>query len=265
MNKRPQILFLSHGGGPLPLLGDSAHDEMVNCLRTIRGKITKPSAIIVISAHWEEDIVNITADSHPPLIYDYTGFPPESYEIEYPCTGHPQLAETVQTLLENAGMATELNHERGFDHGLFVPLKILFPEADIPCIQVSLLNNLNPEKHIQIGHALRGIVDETILVIGSGFSFHNMRAFFTADTPESRNQNQQFEAWLTDTCADTQIDEVTREKRLVDWEQAPFARYCHPREEHLLPLHVCAGMAGKHCEESFSLKILNKHCSMFLW
>ena len=265
MNKVPYVLFLSHGGGPLPLLGDEGHVEMVSCLRKITAKFPKPSAILVVSAHWEEKIPTITSGARPPLIYDYYGFPEESYSIQYPCPGEPILAKKTYKVLKNANVNARLDEQNGFDHGLFVPLKIMYPKADIPCIQLSLVNNLDPMIHINLGRALQGLDYDNLLVIGSGFSFHNMRAFFAPATNESKAQNESFERWLLDTCSNPSIDEKERTKRLVQWSKSPYARYCHPREEHLLPLHVCYGLAGTYCSERFELKILNKKSSMYLW
>lgn len=177
MKYRPCVLFLSHGGGPLPLLRDEGHNEMVTCLQEIAAKIKKPSAIIVVSAHWEEDIPTITSGVKPPIIYDYYGFPEESYHIEYPCPGEPLLASRLHNLLENVGIDAKLDEQRGFDHGLFVPLKIMFPDADIPCVQLSLVNSLNPAEHLNIGQSLQDLECENLLVVGSGFSFHNMKAW----------------------------------------------------------------------------------------
>jgi 4,5-DOPA dioxygenase extradiol len=265
MKSRPSVLFLSHGGGPLPLLGDPGHTEMVSCLRQIAARTGKPSAILLVSAHWEETRPAITSGEKPSLIYDYYGFPEASYDIKYPCPGEPRLAAKVQHLLEGAGMDAVLDEQRGFDHGLFVPLKIMFPEADIPCVQLSLVRSLDPAEHIRLGESLKGLDHGDLLVIGSGFSFHNMKAFFAPDTDESRAMNEAFESWLLETCSSPDFSEEERAHRLSHWEQAPHARYCHPREEHLLPLHVCYGLAGSRCSEAFELRILNKKSSMYLW
>lgn len=262
---RPAVLFLSHGGGPLPLLADPGHAELVANLNALSEKIKKPATIIVISAHWEETKINITHAEYPDLIYDYSGFPAESYDITYPAAGNPPLANALFSILNANGITTELNDNRGFDHGMFVPLKIMYPDADIPCIQVSLLKNLDPFAHIKLGEALAELSDKDVLIIGSGFSFHNMRAFFTPQTPESRQMNDVFAAWLTETCASTALDENIRKERLINWEQAPFARYCHPREEHLLPLHVCYGAAGRAAAEVFEFNILGIKASAYLW
>lgn len=265
MKTNADVLFLSHGGGPMPLLGDPDHEELVQSLRKVASVIKKPSAIVVISAHWEEPIASITAAAEPPLIYDYRGFPEESYRLKYPCLGEPDLAAKITKALGDAGVETVLDKQRGLDHGVFVPLMIMYPEADIPCVQVSLLNSLNPLEHIEMGRALQSLPLDDVLVIGSGFSFHNMGAFFAEETSESKDKNKAFESWLLETCSDQKIDEADRASRLVGWSDAPHARYCHPREEHLLPLHVCYGLAGVSCTETFELQILRKKSSMYLW
>lgn len=264
MTKR-SILYLSHGGGPLPLLGDAGHREMVQTLERIAGRIPRPSAILLVSAHWEAQVPTLTAGTQPELIYDYYGFPDESYAIQYPCPGEPALAARVHGALQNSGMPARLDEKRGFDHGLFVPLKIMYPLADIPCVQLSLLHSLDPGEHLRMGKALADLDNDNLLIIGSGFSFHNLRAFFTPPTAETQAMNAAFDQWLIETCSSQALDEAERRHRLEQWEQAPHARYCHPREEHLLPLHVCYGAAGSACKEYFSLRIMQRHASMFLW
>ncbi len=265
MKNKPQILYISHGGGPMPLLGDEGHKEMIDCLQKIASNIHKPSAILIISAHWEEKIPTITSGTNPSLIYDYYGFPEESYSISYPCPGEPLLAKQIYNLLERAGISANLDDQRGFDHGLFVPLKIMYPNAYNPFIQLSLVNNLNPAEHLKIGQALQKLEYENLLVIGSGFSFHNMQAFFAPETNEIKTMNDSFESWLLETCSSPNIDEKSRTQRLTDWEKAPAARFCHPREEHLLPLHVCYGIANTKCNEHFVLQIFKKKSSMYFW
>ncbi len=265
MPKDLQVLFLSHGGGPLPLLGDAGHQEMVNCLKSIATTLKKPSAILVISAHWEEAIPTITAHANPSLIYDYHGFPEEAYQIDYPCPGEPVLAQQVNTALAQAEIKAKLDEQRGLDHGTFVPLMMMFPEADIPCVQLSLVNNLDAQTHVEIGQALCNVDYDNLLVIGSGFTFHNMRAFFDRSASEADPKNHAFESWLVDTCTNTMLSEAVRKHRLINWEAAPNARYCQPREEHLLPLHVCYGLTQSASGYCFELKVLNKKVSMYLW
>ena len=262
---RARALFLSHGGGPLPLLGDPAHEEMVQSLRSLAASTERPAAIIVVSAHWEERVATITSAANPGIIYDYYGFPPESYEIQYPAPGNPDLASRLQACLRDNGREAALDGERGFDHGLFIPLKIMYPEADIPCIQLSLLDSLEPAEHIALGEAISEIAGDGVLVIGSGFSFHNLKAFFGSGASQPDERNEAFETWLIDTCSDRNLDEAERTRRLLAWESAPHARYCHPREEHLLPLHVCYGMMNGPAEAVVELNILHKKASFFLW
>jgi 4,5-DOPA dioxygenase extradiol len=264
-NTPSPVLYLSHGGGPLPLLGDTGHQNLINFFRDITPTLGKPSAILVISAHWEASTATITSGATPSLIYDYYGFPKQAYDIKYPVPGSPVLAKQIFNLLKTAGITATLDDQRGFDHGLFVPLKLMYPDADIPCVQLSLLNSLQPEAHILIGKALAALRHANVLVIGSGFSFHNLREFFTSSSQQSRAMNTAFERWLMDTCSNRQLTEYEREQRLINWESAPAARYCHPREEHLLPLHVCYGVAGTAAKSVFEFEIMGKMASAYLW
>ena len=213
MNRNQKVLFISHGGGPLPLLGDAGHVEMVACLEGLATSFRRPDVIVIVSAHWEADAVTITAGETPSLIYDYYGFPKEAYEIKYPCRGEPQLAHELQHVLTDAGITAKLDYARGFDHGVFVPLKIMYPEANIPCVQVSLLASLDPASHIAIGKALRGLNRDNVLLMGSGFSFHNLREFFAPETIETNTLNAAFEQWLHDTCCSSEYSEEERTKR----------------------------------------------------
>jgi len=264
-----RVLYLSHGGGPLPLLGDAGHVELVNTLQKIAASMLKPSAIVVISAHWEEENVTITAAKKPQLIYDYGGFPKAAYALAYPALGEPELAREIQAALCAGGVEAELDEQRGWDHGMFVPLKIMYPEADVPCVQLSLLHSMDAAAHLSMGEViaerLAALNQDNLLIVGSGFSFHNMQAFFESPHAASQRKNEAFEAWLMETCASRQLSEVERRERWLHWEQAPFARYCHPREEHLLPLHVCYGVAGRACREVFEMKVMGKKASMYLW
>lgn len=261
------VLYLPHGGGPLPILGDKGHEEMVSFLKEIVAKLGEPSAIVVISAHWEEEQATITSNSHPEIIYDYYGFPAEAYTIQYAAPGNPGLAKEIYTLLMASGIPARLDEQRGFDHGLFVPLKLMYPKAQIPCIQLSLLKNLDPRKHIALGKAIASLREKNILIIGSGMSFHNLKTFFTHDIDSSR-ENDAFDQWLIETCTHPEISSEQREQQLIEWEKAPFARFCHPREEHLLPLHVCFGIA---CAGSpigkvvFNGQIMGKKVTSLLW
>ena len=265
MKSLPHAIFISHGGGPLPLLGDPGHREMVACLQGLAASIPRPDAILVVSAHWEAPVPTITAHSQPSLIYDYYGFPPESYEIQYPCVGEPSLAREIYRMLGNRQIDARLDEARGFDHGVFVPLKIMYPEADIPCVQLSLVDSLDAALHIEVGNAPQNLVDQHVLVIGSGFSFHNLKAFFAPDSAESQRLNETFEKWLRSVCTGHDLPESKRRELLIHWADAPGARFCHPREEHLLPLHVCYGVSQTASAELYEVTIMNKKSSMYFW
>jgi 4,5-DOPA dioxygenase extradiol len=263
-NKKAQIIYFSHGGGPLPLLGDVGHETMAAFMRRLPERLRKPDAILVISAHWEEDVATLLGAPTPALFYDYYGFPEEAYDITYPAPGSPALAERIVSLLKRNRIPAGVDSQRGFDHGLFIPLKLMYPEADIPALQLSLLRGLNPDRHLALGRALRELMNENILVVGSGFSFHNMRAFSWDGDSVPDSANDDFQNWLIDVCTGT-MTPAEREQRLREWEKVPSARYCHPREEHLLPLHVCVGMADSQGNTIFDDYILGKRAVAFLW
>jgi aromatic ring-opening dioxygenase catalytic subunit (LigB family) len=259
------IMYLTHGGGPLPLLGEPSHRELVDFLTEIPATLIAPNAILVISAHWEEAVPTITSSRAPDLLFDYYGFPDESYTISYPAPGAPELAGMIHQLFLEQGLAANLDNQRGFDHGVFIPLKIMYPKANIPCIQVSLQNNLLPQDHLQLGQVLSRLRKENLLVIGSGSSFHNLRAFREHSTESSRQANEAFEQWLAETLIDDRLTKEEREERLRQWEQAPAARYCHPREEHLLPLHVCYGIAARPAARMYAMEVMGRKVSAYIW
>jgi 4,5-DOPA dioxygenase extradiol len=259
-----QIVYFSHGGGPLPILGDPGHKAMVDFMLQLPSRLKRPDAILVISAHWEERAATLLGAKNPPMFYDYYGFPEEAYEITYPAPGSPELAVRIAGLLEKNSVPARIDSERGFDHGLFIPLKLMYPQSDIPSLQLSLLRGLDPAAHIALGKALRDLMGENILVVGSGFSFHNMRAFFGQAMNAPDPANDAFQDWLIEVCAGP-IPQSAREQRLIEWEKAPSARYCHPREEHLLPLHVCLGIADKPAEVVFDDRILGKRAVALRW
>jgi len=264
LENKAQIVYFSHGGGPMPILGDPGHKKMIDFMKQLPAQLHRPDMIIVISAHWEEDAATLLGAQNPEMFYDYYGFPDEAYEIKYPAPGSPELAHKVFGLLEDNKIPARIDPKRGFDHGLFIPLKLMYPQADIPCIQLSLLRGLDPGAHIGLGKALRGLKNENLLVIGSGFSFHNMRAFSFQGVGSDDPANEAFQNWLIEVCTGS-LSQDEREKRLIEWNKAPSARYCHPREEHLLPVHVCQGMAGRPGRLIFDDKILGKRSVGFLW
>ena len=263
-DSKAQIVYFSHGGGPLPILGDASHIAMLAFMTKLPLQLKRPDAILVISAHWEESAATLLAAQNPPMFYDYYGFPDEAYQITYPAPGSPELASRIAGLLNKNNIPARLDPGRGFDHGLFIPLKMMYPLADIPSLQLSLLRGLNPAAHIALGKALRELMNENILVIGSGFSFHNLGAFAWEGPYRPDPANDAFQNWLIETCTGP-LPQSDRESRLIEWQKAPSARYCHPREEHLLPVHVCAGMADKPASLVFDDLILGKRSVGFLW
>lgn len=261
------VVFVPHGGGPMPLLGDANHRELTQFMQSLAAKLPQPKAIVVITAHWEEEVVSITHSTAPGMMYDYYGFPPESYEFSYPAPGNPALAKHIQQLLQDNNIDARLDNQRAYDHGTFVPLMLSYPAADIPVVQLSLLATLDPAAHIAIGKALAPLREQGVLIVGSGMSFHNMRAFFSGD-PAVKRKSEAFDEWLTETLTSSKLTNEAREQRLRDWASAPQGRFCHPREEHLLPLHVCWGAASQGssvAEQNFSGLLFNTTISGYLW
>ena len=198
-----------------------------------------PAAVLMVSAHWEEAEFTLTSSPRPPMVYDYYGFPDYTYQIHYDAPGDPALAARAQSLIEAAGIPARLDPERGFDHGAFTPLKVIYPQANVPVVQLSLKAGLDPEMHLALGRAIAPLRDEDVLIIGSGLSYHNLRQFFS---PRGWGPSREFDGWLGGVLLGG--SPMDRDKLLAAWEAAPAARAAHPREEHLMPLMVAAGAAG---------------------
>jgi aromatic ring-opening dioxygenase catalytic subunit (LigB family) len=247
---RMPTIYLPHGGGPWPWMDLSflvtAHEKeaLGDYLAGLAGQLPRrPRAMVVVSAHWEAPVPTVMTSPRPPMLYDYFGFPPETYEIAWPAPGEPRLAARVRELLESAGFRTGEDPKRGFDHGTFVPLKLTFPEADMPTIQLSLEEGLDPARHVAMGRALEPLREQDVLLVGSGMSFHNLRDFSPRTPREQRaGRSGAFDAWLREVAV---AEPARRDAELERWESAPMARIAHPREEHLLPLMVMAGAAGQ--------------------
>ncbi len=215
-------------------------DAMAAWLRGLAATLVqRPRAIVVISGHWEEAAFTVTGAARPPLVYDYFGFPDHTYDLTYPAPGAPDLALQIVGLLGDAGLPSRTDNLRGFDHGVFIPFKLIYPDADIPIVQISMHENLDPALHLAAGRALAPLRDDGVLIVGSGMSYHNMAGF---GDPRSRLDSDSFDTWLTDTL--TVEDADARNRGLENWHQAPAARTVHPREDHLIPLMVVAGAAG---------------------
>jgi aromatic ring-opening dioxygenase catalytic subunit (LigB family) len=196
-----------------------------------------PSAVLVVSGHWEADEFTVMASPHPPMVYDYSGFPEHTYHVKYSAPGSPQLAQRVRTLIEAAGMPARLDPQRGFDHGTFTPLVVMYPEANVPVVELSLKSGYDPAVHLSVGRALAPLRDDEVLIVGSGLSYHNLRQF----GPGARQVSKTFDDWLQEALVEATPSE--RETRLLAWSAAPAARQAHPREDHLIPLMVAVGAA----------------------
>jgi aromatic ring-opening dioxygenase catalytic subunit (LigB family) len=235
-------LYIPHGAGPCFFMEwtRGPADTWDRTAAWLKGLVAdlpqRPKAILVISGHWEEPRFTVGSAARPPLIFDYYGFPEETYRLTFDAPGSPALAKRVRELLGAAGFPAAEDPARGYDHGVFVPLKLVTPDADIPVVQLSLRSDLDPAAHLAAGRALAPLRDEGVLIVGSGMSWHNMRGFSPAFTAKS----QAFDAWLTDALADP----AGRDEAIRKWAHAPYARDAHPREEHLAPLFVAAGAAA---------------------
>jgi len=233
--------FVSHGGGPWPFMKDqygTTYDVLEASLADIKRQIGgRPKAVLVVSGHWEEREFTLSSGTRPPMIYDYGGFPAHTYQVRYKAPGSPEVAQRAADLLAAAGHTVKLDPERGFDHGTFSMLYPIYPEADVPVVQLSLKHGFDPQTHLAIGRALAPLRSEGILIIGSGLSYHNLRQF----GPSGRLASHQFDEWLQLTML--KLTPQERSMALMHWDEAPYARLAHPREEHLLPLMVALGAA----------------------
>ncbi len=181
---------------------------------------TTPTALLVVTAHWEAPVTTLTGAAHPDLVYDYFGFPPETYKLAYDAPGAPELAAAAADLLERSDIDVVVDPTHGWDHGVFIPLKVMYPDAGIPVVAVSLKAGLDPDEHTDVGAALRPLRDEGVLIVGSGMSYHNLRAL------DGAAPSAEFHHWL-DTALDG--DAAQRRSRLADWASAPSGRVSHPR------------------------------------
>jgi aromatic ring-opening dioxygenase catalytic subunit (LigB family) len=234
--------FIPHGAGPCFFMewtrgpADTWDRTAVWLNGLLAGLPERPKAILVVSGHWEAPVFTVGSSPKPPMIFDYGGFPEHTYRLAFDAPGSPQLAGRVRELLGAAGFPTAEDAERGYDHGVFVPLMLVTPEADIPVVQLSLRSDLDPADHLAAGRALKPLRDEGVLIVGSGMSWHNMRGFSPAFTQKSAA----FDTWLSEAMADP----AQREPAIHRWSEGPHAREAHPREEHLAPLFVAAGAAS---------------------
>lgn len=265
---RLPTLYIPHGGGPCffmevsPGLPPDLWDRLAAYLRSLdRSLGARPKAVLVVSGHWETERPTVNTGAHPPLLFDYYGFPPHTYQLTYPAPGSPELATRVRELLAAGGIASTEDAQRGLDHGVFVPFKLIYPDADVPVVQMSLNRNLDAATHLAVGRALIPLRDEGVLIVGSGMSYHNLRDFYSS-APNAVAAAEQFDSWLNDAVTDPDL--AARDDKLTRWNSAPGARSAHPRPEHLIPLMVAAGAAGTDvAKRSFHDRLLGKAVSGF--
>ncbi len=257
-------LFVPHGAGPCFFMDwnpPTAWNAMADFLKGLAATLpARPTAIVLVSGHWLQSTFSVTTAARPTLIYDYHGFPPHTYELRYPAPGDPALASRIAGLLDGAALGGREDAQRGFDHGMFIPLKLMFPDADIPVVQLSLRSDLDPRAHIEAGRALQALRGEGVLIVGSGMSFHNMRGY---GDPRFAPISDEFDHWLT---AAVELPPGERDWALQRWEDAPAARLCHPprAEEHLIPLLVAAGAAGdSNGRKVFSDRVMHTTLSAY--
>ncbi|WP_329788059.1 class III extradiol ring-cleavage dioxygenase [Lentzea sp. DG1S-22] len=226
------VLYLSHGAPPL------ADDETwTGELRAWSATLPRPEAVLMVSAHWEEAPTTIGATTTVPLVYDFWGFPRRYYEVTYEAPGAPELAEDVRKLL---GGHVEQDEERGLDHGAYVPLKEMFPDADVPVLQMSM-PTLDPRELHEIGRKLAPLRDRNVLIVGSGFMTHNLSCvnFPAGPDYEPPSWSKEFDDWAHRQLANGDVD------ALLDFQvKAPAAGIAHPRTEHFAPLFVALGAAS---------------------
>lgn len=259
------VAFVSHGGGPMPILGDPGHSELVSTIKNLVDELSKrPSVIVVVSAHWESDGIELTSATAPQLIYDYYGFPEESYQFKYPAPGAPELAKTIADQMNALGAHVTLNASRGFDHGVFIPLMLMYSDANIPVLQLSLDRSLDTNQHWQLGEHLAKVLPDDALLLGSGFTFHNMRAFFSPQSSAANTSAHTFLQWLDETVTSEKVTIDDAKQRWNTWDTVDGARYCHPREEHLIPLVVCHAAAQRQAR-GIPFRAMNVEARHYIW
>lgn len=223
-------------------------DQLSGAWNTLAKRLPRPAAILMISAHWTTRLPMLTGNAHPETIHDFGGFPAELYQIRYPAPGNPALAQHLKQQLTDAGMATGIDASRGLDHGAWVPLHTLFPEANIPVVQLSVQPDRCARHHYALGATLSSLPDENILIIASGHMTHNLSDYMQVGNVRPAPDSQAFRDWTHHRVMSGDSES------LFDWQHAaPGAKSAHPTPEHFLPLLVALGAAG----ESHKVEWLN--------
>lgn len=231
-------LFVSHGS-PMHALQPGPAGE---AWKALGRRLPRPRAILISSAHWETDLPMLTGSAKPQTIHDFNNFPEPLYRLRYPAPGAPELAQRAQALLREAGFGASTDGTRGLDHGAWTPLLYMYPEADIPVVQISVQPALGPRHHVQLGKALRRLADEGVLLIGSGHLTHNLRDW-------ARGQGQpasyasEFQAWVFDKLRQQDIEDLVEYRT-----RSPHGVRAHPTDEHFLPLFFALGAAPEHAK-----------------
>jgi aromatic ring-opening dioxygenase catalytic subunit (LigB family) len=214
------------------------YDQLEASLQNIPRELgVTPKAILAISGHWETKDFMVQSNPAPQMVYDYGGFPDFTYRIKYPALGSPDLAREVQAHLTGAGLNAGLDDLRGYDHGVFAPFAVIYPDANVPIVQLSIRADYDPAVHLAAGRALAPLREGGVLIVGSGLSYHNLRDF----GPRGAAASHEFDAWLNHILCETPPIERTR--GIIAWDKAPSARQAHPQEDHLIPLMVALGAA----------------------
>ncbi|MPZ51430.1 MAG: dioxygenase [Acidimicrobiia bacterium] len=238
------VIYLSHGAPPL------ADDPVwTRQLSDWAGAMQKPSSVLMVSAHWEEDPLTVSAVTTVPLYYDFFGFAQRYYQVQYPAPGAPALADQVAQLLHDPAHPVQRDPERGLDHGAYVPLVEMYPEADVPVLQISM-PTLDPKALFDVGRKLAPLRDQGVLIVGSGFSTHNLREMNWHLPHDSHppTWSSEFDDWLDRSLAARDVDSI------IDFQNAaPAATLAHPRTEHFAPLFVSLGASVDVNEESHSV------------
>ncbi|KAF2119963.1 Extradiol ring-cleavage dioxygenase, class III enzyme, subunit B [Lophiotrema nucula] len=271
MSRLAPVISISHGGGPMPVLGDPSQAQITKSLMTKVPKILKlgtdeqPKAIVLVTAHWSTNVVTISSAEKHELYYDYYGFPSEAYELKYDAPGSPEVADLVYDALKENGIEAKKDAKRGWDHGVFIPLLLIHPTASIPIIQLSVLTSEDPATHYAYGRALSSLRAQNVAIIGSGFaSMHNLRHMFSGITKtlDYKKLNQEWNEVVTDAVTTEGAEE--RAKKFEGWRGWKGAYDMHPRggAEHFLPLIVCAGAAG---EEAKAKRYKDEMVGLDIW